>query len=273
MSAQVPGMGLTGGFDAVDLAIFHERNPDDRGTTADRITACALRQIDAAGASPLFLWVHYFDPHGPYTAHAETPPKADSPQGRYRSEVAFVDLHLGRLLDAIEARIARDDTLVVFTADHGEELEDHGADAHVLTLYDETIRVPALVRAPGVAPRVIEDDVSIVDLAPTVLDLAGAPPLRDVDGRSLAGALRGEPLAPRPVFAETQRMDRSLRAVVMGRDKLVYDGRFGLYELFDLDADPFELHPRKDAPDRARELASVMRVPPPRPAALARPPR
>lgn len=264
MLAQSRGWGLSEGFEHLDLSIFEARNRDGRGTTADLVKACALRMIEESRGAPLFLWLHYYDPHGPYSVHAGIDVDQDDPADRYRGEVLFVDRHLGALVHDVEQQVARDDMILVVASDHGEEFGEHGGAAHVYALYEETLRVPLLIAAPGVAPRRIDGPVSLADVAPTLVELVGAAPLTGADGVSLAGALRGEPLPQRPLLAQTVRLGRSQRAIIDGTYKLIYDSRFDTYELFDLAQDPGEQWSLTDAlPDVAAALATAMGAPPP----------
>jgi arylsulfatase A-like enzyme len=215
-----------------------------RGITSDMLTACGIAMIDAAKASPLFLWLHYSDPHEPYLEHPGAPATGagDSARARYEGEVAFVDEHLRGLLVNVQKRVGLERTLVVVTADHGEEFGEHGGEFHGATLYDEILRVPLLVAMPGIAPRRVDAPVSLLDVAPTIVELAGGGggALDAVDGKSLAGVMRGDAAEARPVFAETIRYGRGSRAIVDGQWKLIYEGRARTWELFDLGKDPGE---------------------------------
>ncbi|HEX2164986.1 MAG TPA: sulfatase-like hydrolase/transferase, partial [Thermoanaerobaculia bacterium] len=145
---------------------------------------------------PFFAWVHFYDPHGPYEPPAELAERW--PDDPYQGEIAFVDREIGLLLDELDRRGLADDTVVVVTSDHGEAFGEHGEEGHGLLAYDETLRVPLIVRAPGVGGgRVVEERVSLYDLFPTVVDLfaldAGTAAL---PGRSLAATLGGAPPPP-----------------------------------------------------------------------------
>jgi hypothetical protein len=261
---QVPGGGLVRGFDVVEQGVYRARNLDLRGTTSDMLTACGLAMLDAAAGAPLFLWLHYSDPHEPYALHPGVPTLDASPAARYAGEVAFVDRHLQGLLVNVHRRVGLGNTLLVLTADHGEEFGEHGGEFHAVTLYDEVMRVPLMIAAPGIKPRVVPGAVSLLDVAPTVLELVGAPPLPGAEGRSLAPAMRGEALTPRPVFAESMRYGRAVRAVVDGRYKLIYEARARTYELYDLVTDPREEVVVTDAhPDVAARLSAMLGVPAP----------
>lgn len=167
-------------------------------------------------SKPLFLWVHYMDPHGPYhapddwkrTFHHDLPLPIDIDRvlsferepgvtdglayvDAYDEEIAYTDAHVGRLLDGLAARLGGDRNLYVFTADHGESLMDHETwFRHAVQVYDEMVRVPLLLRGPGVVPGRSELSTSGIDLVPTILRALGVPlPSRvpDVDLRSDAG--------------------------------------------------------------------------------------
>ncbi|MCB9554436.1 MAG: sulfatase-like hydrolase/transferase, partial [Myxococcales bacterium] len=199
------------------------------------------QRLLAEPGEPLFLVVHYADAHAPYLPHPGVEPASDSLVDRYRGEVRAVDAEVGRLLASIAARGRP--TVVVLFADHGENLGDHGQKGghHGVSVYDEVVRVPLIISAPDVAPRRVEDPVSLVDLAPTVLELTGASGLPGADGRSLARHLFGEPIAAAPTVSEFYDFGLTLRAVVDGRYKLVRDVRRGSVRLFDVVADPGEL--------------------------------
>jgi hypothetical protein len=232
-------LGVTRGFDVVDDGVYRMRNPTTRGVTSDLLTECGLAMIDAAHGAPLFLWLHYSDPHEPYLEHPDVPLVNDSPRARYEGEVAFVDKHVGGLLINVDRRVGLDHTLIVLSSDHGEEFGEHGGAFHGATLYDEILRVPLLIAMPGVAPRQVATPVSLLDVAPTIVELAGGT-FDAPDGRSLVPAMRGGTLEPRPIFAETIRLGRGSRAIVDGEWKLIYEARAGTWELFNLAKDPGE---------------------------------
>lgn len=163
--------------------------------TAAEVDDTALELLDRLADRDFALWVHYFDPHDPYLPHPvslghETPgfePRhRDRLRDLYAREVASLDRAVGRLLAAMEHRGLLEDTLVVFTADHGEEFLDHGGWTHGKTVYDEVVRVPLLVRfpggqTPGPAPR----EASLLDVAPTVLSVMALPELPGAAGIDL----------------------------------------------------------------------------------------
>lgn len=160
----------------------------------------------------------------------------------YDEKVRAADARLGGFLGRLREAGVLDRVALVVYADHGEELLDHGGIDHGLTLYQEQVHVPLMVRLPGGAgARRVDAPVSTIDLFPTLLELAGLPGAEAVDGRSLAPALRGEAPAGAPVFAETDyRMYARKRMWRVGADKLVLDLGTGRAELFDLAADPGE---------------------------------
>ncbi|RPJ44138.1 MAG: hypothetical protein EHM19_07255, partial [Candidatus Latescibacterota bacterium] len=126
----------------------------------------------------------------------------------YDGEIAFTDREIGRLLAALDARGLSGNTLVVLTADHGESLGEQGLFfAHTHYLYDSTQRVPLLFRYPTFLPagRLIDDPVSLVDLAPTLHQIAGVEPPPEMEGEGLFFLLRDGGRADRPVYAENGR--------------------------------------------------------------------
>jgi choline-sulfatase len=201
----------------------------------------ALAWLGRAGPERVFVWVHLFEPHAPYVPDsARGPGGASLPaEVRYDDEVAAADAQVARLLAGLGARAAT--AAIALAGDHGEAFGEHGEVSHSVFLYDTTLRVPLVVAAPGVLPSVVDAAVSLVDVAPTLLGLAGAPALH-VDGVSLLPVLQGGAAPSRELYAETYAplMDfgwSPLRCVRLGRLKYIEAPR---PELFDIEADPGE---------------------------------
>jgi arylsulfatase A-like enzyme/Flp pilus assembly protein TadD len=185
--------GLDQGFSVYDDP-FGE---GERSTVADshlerpaaRVVDSALRWLGTRPAGPFFVWVHLFDPHAPYKPPA--PWGARFAKSPYDGEVAYADAEMGRIVDWLEERGLRRDTLVVATSDHGEGLGEHGEQEHLLFLYDSTLRVPALFSWPGTlrAGARLGGQFRSIDFVPTVLALLGRPAL-PTSGISRADSVR-----------------------------------------------------------------------------------
>jgi arylsulfatase A-like enzyme/cytochrome c-type biogenesis protein CcmH/NrfG len=200
-----------------------------------------LRSRDAESRIPhpeshIFLWLHLFDPHAPYG----DPSSGRSAIDRYDDEIATVDREIGRLLDAVGP--ARAQTLVVVAGDHGEAFGEHGEYAHSIFVYDTTLRVPLVMSGPGVrAGARIGDPVTLADVAPTVMRLAGGA-FADADGIDLSPAIGGAAIARRELYAESfaplvEFGWAPLRSVRSGPWKFVAAPK---PELFDVAKDPDE---------------------------------
>ncbi|HEX7185690.1 MAG TPA: sulfatase-like hydrolase/transferase [Thermoanaerobaculia bacterium] len=208
--------GLARGFEVYDDEV--ERDPaagaaleDERpgSTVVDRalawLGAGAQDNTQKDGSRPFFLWVHLYDAHAPYAP--PSPFRERHPGRPYDGEIASVDAQVGRLLQELESRGLAGTTLVAVASDHGEGLGEHGESTHGLLLYEPTLRVPLLMRAPGLrAGRVVRTPVSLVDVAPTLAGLLGKSfPAPRLDGRDLSAALRqGEEPPPADLYAETR---------------------------------------------------------------------
>lgn len=235
--------GLNQGFD-----LYDDELPTGEGASvaladvqrpADAVVDAALQWLGRAdgGTQPWFLWVHLYDPHLPYAAPEKY--RALAPGRPYDAEVAYADAAVGRLVGAID----RGSTAMVVTADHGESLGQHGEEDHGLFLYDATLKVPLIVVAPGLPPRVVHAQVRSVDVAPTLADLAGLAPMPDADGISTVALMRGTP--PRdvpPSYGESwyPRLHfgwSELRSLRVGEWKYIAAPR---PELYDLRVDPGE---------------------------------
>ncbi len=189
---------------------------------------------------PAFLYTHFMDPHGPYTAAGRRPTRWES----YVAELARADAQLGRLVRYLE-RTGLDERAYLFvTSDHGEGFREHGATEHAYGLYEELIHVPLVVVGPGLSPHENATLVSLTDLGPTILDIFGEPTPPQFVGQSLLPLLMGcEVELTRPVLAET----RLMRALVRPDGiKVIRDIRRRTLEVYDLEKDPAEQDDRVD---------------------------
>jgi hypothetical protein len=181
----------------------------------------------------LFMWVHLFGPHEPYEPHAEYP-FGDHDIDRYDAEVAAADATLGAIVKAF--RDKRPNAVVMVTADHGEEFGEHGGRYHGTSVYEEQVRVPLVISAPGaIAPQRVSETVELVDLLPTVLGGLEVPVPPRLRGRDL-GPLLAKKRPPEAGFAYAETEDQQLLAEGMLR--LVCARRVGACRLFDLSTDP-----------------------------------
>jgi choline-sulfatase len=191
-----------------------------------------------------FLWLHYFDPHSEYVSHPDTQERfGETPLDRYDGEIAFTDANLGEILDTLEAFDAVDDTLVIVASDHGEAFGEHGLVGHRLSLFEEELRVALLMRVPGVAPRRVSALASLVDVAPTALELLRIEPQPPKAGVSLVPLLQGASTPRSAVIAELRSaLDwKRIDAVVTDGWKLTQHRVHGV-SLYDLASDPNEQH-------------------------------
>ncbi|MCA9578574.1 MAG: sulfatase-like hydrolase/transferase [Myxococcales bacterium] len=216
---------------------------------AERRTDLALTEIDrlvSEGEPPTLLWTHYFDVHEPY----QDTRYGTSDVDRYDGEIAHVDTEIGRLLREARARLTRP-LVVILTADHGEEFRDHGGVYHGSTLYEEQIRVPLMIMAPGYEPGRVAAPVELVDVAPTILGLLDVLPAASMHGEDLRALMRGDVADVGPAFAAVSRS----RMVVDWPYKLVADLRFNTFALYNLETDPEERVNLANAePERIEEL-------------------
>lgn len=238
-----------------------------RNSRGENVAADVLRWMDERPADrPFFLYVHAIDPHVPYR-----PPQSylqiydpDPYRGPvdfsrsatlleqiktgalrlnqrdrerlmalYDGEVSYQDAQLAAILDGLAERGLDDDTMVIITADHGEEFWEHGSVGHGHSLYEELVRVPLIVRIPGLnpAPRRIEAPVGLVDVMPTILEVLGEPIPDDMTGRSFWNVLlQGDEEAPSATVAGFMQYWRS---IATGRFKMIArpGNRIALYDL------------------------------------------
>jgi choline-sulfatase len=194
---------------------------------------------------PLFLWMHLIEPHN-WTAGTGLDIRSDDDKRKvYDRTLTQSDAVLLSLLGGFNARPPDRAPITIVTADHGESLGDHGAPYHSTDLYNSNLSVPFVIAGPGIQAQRVDETVSLTDLTPTIIELAGFAPPRDhsIDGRSVADLATGaRPSTEGGTAFAAMIKDRSnpggITAVVQGRWKLIDNGV--TFELYDLRADPAE---------------------------------
>ena len=174
----------------------------------------------------------------------------------YDGEIAWTDMWIGKLLDDLDQLGLADDTVVIVTADHGTEFFEHGGKLHRHTLYEEVIRIPLIIRAPGRVDAGTRWDTPavITDLLPTIMEIAGLPVPTDVMGRSLVPVFDGrEPAEPRFSVSELITLGMNTRSV-RHPDRKIITSADGTVERFDLTADPTEQSPLAESHELAAQL-------------------
>jgi len=290
--------GLLRGFDRAHYEPEAESDPNRPslvGNSGERTTKKAMRFLDERDKSlPFFLFLHFYDVHtdfspdpkweleyvdnytGELTGSTQQlikyrfddvkmdPVDAHWLEQMYEAEIRTFDGVLGRIFDYLDANELRDNTVVVLTSDHGEEYLEHGSVLHGRTYYDEVIRIPLLMRGPGVAVGTqVNASVHLVDLAPTLYSLLGVEPEMPMDGLDLSGlwGLTPSTLPERALFAEADHNnrvdgeDRSniKRMIRRGSLKLIYDTITQQKEFYDMAADPLERNDLAQAQDPRME--------------------
>jgi len=271
-----------------------------RFPAADVIVDEALTWFSGLGSRPFFLWIHLMDPHGPYYPAEKALTElgeANMTAGRarylnsfwnrgdlgpnrlrrhlddirllYDAGIRWVDMQLARLADTLRRFGRWDDTVFVFTADHGEEFLDHDGRFHAPNkVTEELIRVPLLLRVPGIKARELpEAPFSLLHLAPTLLDMLNLAAPEEFQGQSYVPFLEGENTWEKPVVVECvegctnpyrpeMRIGPRLLAIRDARFKLVIHFSDKREELFDLQSDPGERSalPLGEQPDIRRRL-------------------
>src|SRR6266516_4566263 len=187
--------GFDRGFDLYDAGFEQSSGGGGKQLVerrGDQVVARASKWLSNNTRGPFFLWVHLYDPHAPY--------------GRsYDRAVAAADSAVGNLIAVLRAQKLFEDSIVVVASDHGESLGAHGEDMHGIFLYDETIHVPLLVKLPQnqMAGKRVKGRVRVVDVAPTVLEVAGVPVPSQMQGQSLLRIARTNPDADQSAYARS----------------------------------------------------------------------
>jgi tetratricopeptide (TPR) repeat protein len=237
--------GIDRGFDVYDDTFrsdspFKTQNAERR---AEETFAGFSRWLENNGKNRFFGWVHYYDPHLPYDP--PSPYKEEFDGDPYDGEIAYMDRYVGAVLERLKELGILERTIVVIAGDHGEGLGDKVELGHGIFLYEETLRVPLILYNPAVFPRsqVIESQVRLIDVAPTILEIIGLKnEAAGMTGQSLVHWLRGksredldslvETFYPRENFGWSE-----LVGLVSGRWKYIQSPR---PELYDVKNDPGE---------------------------------
>jgi arylsulfatase len=250
-------------FHALVTHLVPRLRPRYRSDDAEAVTRGAVAWLRKNARQPFFLWVHYLDPHHPYCppgcAAASDPDwaiawRASADSIRlgmqckslaareklrilYDAEVTYVDHWVGELLAAVDDLGCKERTLVVLTADHGEEFWEHGGWEHGHCLHDEVIRVPLLVAFPDGrhAGETVGRPVALLDVMPTVLEVAGLDLPRHIRGLSLLGLLDGRSgavAADRAMFAEGLAFGPELKGIRAGEWLVTFRPEDGSFEEF-----------------------------------------
>lgn len=224
--------GFDRGFEVYDAGFHPPQKGESRYQSVERRGEQVVARANAWLArqpAPFFLWVHLSDAHAPYGAS-------------YDGAVGAADAAVGKLVAELRARKLYDDAVIIVAADHGESLGAHGEDTHGVFLYDETIHVPLLVKLPQnqMAAKRVAGRVRLVDVAPTVLELAGVAVPSAMQGQSLLRIAKTNPTTDQPVYSRSDFPQRGfgwsgLESWRAGKYLYI---RAPKPELYDLTADP-----------------------------------
>ena len=201
--------GFDRGFDFFDAGFHPKAHPgEDRYVTVERrggeVVSHATTWLTKNHQWPFFLWVHLYDPHAPYDPPAPYDKRFSDP---YDGEIAYADASLGKLFTYLRQHGLYEHTIIVMMSDHGESLGAHGEAMHGIFLYDETIRVPLIIKLPGelLARRRVPTRVRLVDVAPTLLSMLSLPLPPTFQGESLVPLMKGTPRAVEGISLRTPK--------------------------------------------------------------------
>jgi arylsulfatase A-like enzyme/Tfp pilus assembly protein PilF len=230
--------GLDQGFDIYD---DNFKTRTDIEIQAEFVVDKALSWLELQ-ESPWFCWIHCYDPHDPYSP--PEPFKKQHEKDLYNGEVAYVDSTLRKLTDYLDKKDLTENTLIVFTADHGEALDQHGERTHGFFAYNEVIWIPLIICIPGITEGRIDEYVSHVDIFPTVCDVLDIKKPSFLQGISLLPALEGKKISQRILYFESlypyySRGWAPLRGFIEKNEKYIDSP---IPELYDIEIDFGELN-------------------------------
>ncbi len=217
--------GLSQGFDIYDddYDMRNVRKTEAEAREAQIVVDRALEWLNER-KSPWFLWIHCWDPHDPYIP--PEPFKTQYADRPYDGEVAYVDFVMGKLFHYLKDKSLFKKTLVVFTGDHGEMLGEHGEKTHGFFAYNSAIWIPLIISAPGMKSRIVHQNVSHIDLFPTICDILRIKKPPFLQGVSLLPSLKGKKLKKRTIYFESLSPYYSMgwapiRGIIDGKAKFI----------------------------------------------------
>jgi len=252
--------GLDQGFDVYDDKFMEGQafKPLNAERKAEKVYAPFRSWLDKSGERPFFCWVHFYDPHIPYDPPA--PYSIDFADSPYDGEIAYMDHYVGQVTAALREKNLLARTLIVLAGDHGEAFGEKVETGHGVFLYDGTLRVPLIFSAEGHLPKgaVIRPRVRLIDIVPSILDMLGFPPPKEVQGTSLLPYISGREKRSLDSYVETYFPRENygwseLVGLIEGDWKYIQAPK---PELYNLKSDPQE---NENAIGREGSLAQALR--------------
>lgn len=256
--------GFSQGFDYF-IELF-ERAPGGYKPRTSKAIRAVFDWLDHVGVNPFFLYLHLLDTHNPYAPPQGFNKFGSKAQDRFDGEVHFVDYHIGLVREYLIIKDLQKKTLLIITADHGEEFEEHGHRYHAKHLYEEVLRVPLIISSPAIIPSGLSMPVQVrsIDIVPTILELLGIPPLARHQGESLLPLPNLAHSPERPAISQIGGSDRvkngaELISLNSGGYKLIWNKESDSKELYHLLIDPQEIHNiAQEEEEKCQELQSQL---------------
>jgi choline-sulfatase len=254
------GAGFQQGFTKWEIVPNLKWNAQtDENVTSPQHEALAEKMLAAMPADkPFFGWFHFLDPHDQYMPHDKDgiPSYGKKLRDQYDGEVQFTDGYVGKLLEFAKKQVWWSETALLITSDHGEALGEHGQYRHGFELWENLVRVPLFVCAPGAAPRHIDAKRTGLDLAPTILELLSVPAEPSFTGQSLVAEVYGGKADDKDIVVDlpaTSNNDKR-RALVHDHFKIIGYGESMFSRVFDLEKDPGEMSPVSSSDPIVQEM-------------------
>jgi len=276
-----PDFQYVQGVDHYFFQSYVNQNNEGSHVASEQIVKELAALTAKPGKRPFMAYMHFMDTHLPYYRHLYnnhfssirsdrfqpgsfnvlnvrgfelTENEKEHIKGLYDGQIKSVDQWLETILNNLRSAGCLDNTLILVTSDHGEEFWEHDGFEHGHSVYEEVLRVPLIISGPAISPERVSTRVQLVDIVPTLLDLAGlAHPRTRLAGRSLAPLLQNQELGDVPLFAEDTLYGLESRSFIVGNNKIILntlslDGNLPLepmrspppFEIFDLETDPGE---------------------------------
>jgi len=220
--------------------------------------------LDQFSHQPFFLYLHILDTHNPYSPPEEFRCFGNNERDLFDGEVRFVDFHIGLIQNYLALKGLEEKTILIITSDHGEEFGEHGQKYHAKHLYSEVLKVPLIISCPALLPVgcSLPNQVRLIDIVPTLLDLLGVPPLAKHQGESLLPLLNFMATPERPAISQIgeQNLSREkaeLISLTTENYKLIWNKKTDNSELYYLPQDPGE---KKNIAEEEKEKVQELKL-------------
>jgi arylsulfatase A-like enzyme len=235
----LPNLGFQQGFENWDISLVSTKAEIafEQETSIALFEKSKVIMDNLPDNRPFFMWLHFFDPHDSYLKRDEAIDFGNTEKDIFDNEINYTDIYIGKLLEYLKEKKLYDNTIIIITGDHGEGFGLHGYEKHGKSLYNDQIWIPLLIRFPDMKPQVIEQEVSHIDIFPTLIEYLNIdlPNGRELSGISLFDRV-GNSENP-PVYAMNFRQGKEEYSMIYKGYKIIYFYKQNVKKIYNIQDD------------------------------------